>query len=80
MKVNLSNAVAEYELFEYFQLRHLRIRELRYMLLNQFNYLRSIEKRLTCDVYVLIKKIYKIFCITFLLFALIRFILITLIK
>ena len=26
------------------------MREFRYILLNQFNYLRSIEKRITCDV------------------------------
>jgi len=49
-KINISNAIAEYELFEYFQLRHLRMREFRYILLNQFNYLRSIEKRITCDM------------------------------
>ncbi|ORX43353.1 hypothetical protein BCR36DRAFT_360975, partial [Piromyces finnis] len=53
---NLSNAIAEYELYEYFQLRHLRMREFRYNLLNQFNYLRSIEKRITCDIKELNKK------------------------
>ncbi|ORX80135.1 hypothetical protein BCR32DRAFT_269023 [Anaeromyces robustus] len=60
--INLSNAIAEFELFEYFQLRHLRMREFRYTLLSQFNYLRSIEKRITLDMKEINKRNDNDFC------------------
>ncbi|KAJ3033499.1 hypothetical protein HDV00_006315 [Rhizophlyctis rosea] len=45
----ISTIFAEHEVYAFFQLRHIRLRELRMKLLRQLNFFRSVEKRLTLD-------------------------------
>ena len=46
----IASVFAEHEVYAFFQLRHIKIREARLKLVRQFNYFRSIEKRITLDV------------------------------
>eukprot|EP00842_Homolaphlyctis_polyrhiza_P006956 jgi/Hompol1/84/HPOL_002445-RA len=46
----IATVFAEHEVFAYLQLRFIKIREIRIKVLHQFNYLRSIEKRLNMDI------------------------------
>ena len=47
--INISTIFAEHEVYAYCQLRIIKIREFRVTMLRQFNFLRSIEKRLNLD-------------------------------
>ncbi|KAH9272139.1 hypothetical protein BASA83_005731 [Batrachochytrium salamandrivorans] len=50
IKPTLATLFAEHEVFAYLQLRFIKIREMRIKLLRQFNFLRSVERKLNLDV------------------------------
>ncbi|KAJ3056732.1 hypothetical protein HK097_004593 [Rhizophlyctis rosea] len=45
----VSTIFAEHEIYAFFQLRHIRLRELRMKMLRQLNFFRSVEKRVNLD-------------------------------
>ena len=50
----VASVFGDHEVLAYFQLRYIKIRDLRNKLIRQFNFFRSIEKRLALDVIYII--------------------------
>ena len=49
----VASVFGDHEVLAYFQLRNIKIRDLRNILIRQFNFFRSIERRLTLDVLIM---------------------------